>query len=232
MRSDAATKSGHALWLALTAARLQVAAGAAVYVWPAAVGTQRGLCPLLPVERAFRGSPEPGADVIREVAPMSAPVGRIPLPTKWSGRAFDHTGKLLTRSIHRARIRHPCLPPHVTRLGTCGRGGPSSLARGLLGIAGRGLGSSRFRRPRASTLALPARLDAGVAPPLKLIAFNVRDRHRLGKHGGKRVHLSVVDVSVEEPLFSSRVMRSIAKRPLLCCVVAARTYRTRSIGMS
>jgi hypothetical protein len=35
-------------------------------------------------ERAFRGSPEPGADVIREVASMSAPVGRTPLPTKWS----------------------------------------------------------------------------------------------------------------------------------------------------
>ncbi|GII34966.1 hypothetical protein Pmi06nite_84080 [Planotetraspora mira] len=35
-------------------------------------------------ERAFRGSLEPGADVIREVASMSAPVGRTPLPTKWS----------------------------------------------------------------------------------------------------------------------------------------------------
>jgi len=35
-------------------------------------------------ERAFRGSPEPGADVIREVASMSAPDGRTPLPTKWS----------------------------------------------------------------------------------------------------------------------------------------------------
>jgi hypothetical protein len=33
---------------------------------------------------------------------------------------------------------------------------------------------------------------------LKRIAFNVRDRHRLGKHGGERVYLSVVDVSVEE----------------------------------
>ncbi|WP_190140961.1 hypothetical protein [Streptomyces glebosus] len=73
------------------------------------------------------------------------------------------------------------------------------LARGLLGIAGRGLGSSWFRRPRASTLALPARLDGGVAPPLQFIAFNVRDRHRLGKHSGKRVNLSVADVSVEEP---------------------------------
>ena len=35
-------------------------------------------------ERVFRGSPEPGADVIREMASMSAPVGRTPLPTKWS----------------------------------------------------------------------------------------------------------------------------------------------------
>lgn len=34
---------------------------------------------------------------------------------------------------------------------------------------------------------------------MKRIAFNVRDRHRLGKHGGERVYLSVVDVSVEEP---------------------------------
>jgi len=35
-------------------------------------------------ERAFRGSPEPGADVIREVTSMSAPAGRTPLPAKWS----------------------------------------------------------------------------------------------------------------------------------------------------
>lgn len=34
---------------------------------------------------------------------------------------------------------------------------------------------------------------------MKRIAFSVRDCHRLGKHGGERVYLSVVDVSVEEP---------------------------------
>ena len=39
----------------------------------------------------------------------------------------EHTGTLLTRSIHRARTRHPCPPPHVTRPSTCGRGGPSSV---------------------------------------------------------------------------------------------------------
>lgn len=33
-------------------------------------------------------------------------------------------------------------------------------------------------------------------------------------------------------MFSSRVMRSIADRPPLSCAVAARTYRTRSTGMS
>ena len=35
-------------------------------------------------ERAFRGSPEPGADVIREVTSMSAPADRTPLSTMWS----------------------------------------------------------------------------------------------------------------------------------------------------
>ncbi len=35
-------------------------------------------------ERAFRDSPEPGADVIREVPSMSAPAGRTPLPAMWS----------------------------------------------------------------------------------------------------------------------------------------------------
>jgi hypothetical protein len=35
-------------------------------------------------EQAFRDSPEPGADVIREVASMSALIGRTPLPAKWS----------------------------------------------------------------------------------------------------------------------------------------------------
>lgn len=38
--------------------------------------------PLMRMSGAFRGSPEPGADVIRDVASMSAPVGRTPLPTK------------------------------------------------------------------------------------------------------------------------------------------------------
>ena len=54
---------------------------------------------------------------------------------------------------------------------------PPLLARVLPGIAGRGLGVDRFGRPRARTLALLPRLEGGVAAPLKLIAFRVRDRH-------------------------------------------------------
>jgi hypothetical protein len=80
----------------------------------------------MPVERAFRGSPEPGADVIREVASVSAPVGRTPLPAK--GASEHRSRGKAARSPHpRACIWHPCLLPHVARLGMCGRGGPSSI---------------------------------------------------------------------------------------------------------
>ncbi|MEU4768572.1 hypothetical protein AB0H12_35535 [Actinosynnema sp. NPDC023794] len=59
---------------------------------------------------------------------------------------------------------------------------------------------------------------------MKVIAFAVRDRHRLGKYGGERVRL-VLSMSVWKihRMFSSRVMRSIAKRELRSCVVVART---------
>lgn len=70
-------------------------------------------------------------------------------------------------------------------------------------------------------------------PPLKRIAFNVWDRHRLGKHGGECVHLSVVDVGMEEPPDVLVARDEVdAKCPLPPCGVANRTYRTRSIGTS
>jgi hypothetical protein len=50
-------------------------------------------------------------------------------------------------------------------------------ARGLLRVAGGGLGPSQFRRPCVGTFALRARLDGGARAAAKFFAFNVRDRH-------------------------------------------------------
>ncbi|MFJ3339367.1 AAA family ATPase [Streptomyces sp. NPDC086766] len=58
----------------LTVAKLAVAR---------ALAARRGFAEPTADERAFRGLPEPGADVIREVASMSAPVGRTHVPM-WS----------------------------------------------------------------------------------------------------------------------------------------------------
>jgi len=98
--------------------------------------------------------------------------------------------------------------------------------RGLPCIAGRGPGSRRFRGlAPASVPSSPAWM--GRSPAAEGIAFNVRDHHGLGQHGGERIHLSAVDISVKEHrMFSSRAMRSIAKRPPISCAVAALTYRT------
>jgi hypothetical protein len=70
---------------------------------------------------------------------------------------------------------------------------PRQLARGLPGLARRCLGSSQFRRPRASTLALAGRLDAAsplldsTCPPgsrrsVTVPEVNTASRRRYGTH--------------------------------------------------
>lgn len=126
-----------------------------------------------------------GADVVREVASMSAPGGRTPLAHQVERVSIDHTEKA-AHSFHPTRQYMAPMPTAARDEARYVRS-QRPLINWLRPTRHRRSWTrfSRFRRPRASTLAFSCSPRWAVAPPLQLIAFNVRDRHRLGKHGGE-----------------------------------------------